>query len=61
MFKDEHSYPYANSITDSKILSWKLTKIYAMYEHYSLSREFLKIKENQDHHLNIKWKIYWFS
>ena len=40
MFKDKHSYRNANSIADSKILSWKRTKIYAVYEHYSLYREF---------------------
>ena len=40
MFKDKHLYPNANSIADSKILSWKRTKIYAVYEHYSLYREF---------------------
>ena len=40
MFKDKHSYPNANSIADSKILSRKRTKIYAVYEHYYLYREF---------------------
>ena len=40
MFKDKHSYQNANSIADSKILSRKRTKIYAVYEHYSLYREF---------------------
>ena len=40
MFKDKHSYPKANSIADSKILSWKQTKIYNVYKHYSLYREF---------------------
>ena len=40
MFKDRHSYPNANSITDSKFLSWKRIKIYAVYVYYSLYREF---------------------
>ena len=44
MFKDKHSYPNANSIADSKILSWKRTKINVVYEHYSLYREFLEDK-----------------
>ena len=40
MFKDKYSYPNVNSIADSKVLSWKRTKIYVVYEHYSLYREF---------------------
>ena len=40
MFKDKHSYPNTNSITDSKIYHEKLTKIYSVYDNYSLYREF---------------------
>ena len=40
MFKDKHLYSNANSIADLKYLSWKRAKIYAMYEYYSLYREF---------------------
>ena len=38
MIKDKHSYPNDNSIADSKKLSWKRTKIYAVYEYYSKKR-----------------------
>ena len=34
MFKDIHSYPNSNSIADSKILSRKSTKIFAVYDNY---------------------------
>ena len=58
MFKDKHSYPKVNSITDSKILSLKKDLICAGYEHYPLYIEnFLKIKENQDHNQKTKAKI----
>ena len=32
-----------------------------MHEHYFLLRESPEDKENQDHHLKVKWKLYWFS
>ena len=38
--KNKHSYPNTNSIADLKILSWKRKQMYAVYEHYSLYREF---------------------
>ena len=44
MFKNKHSYLNANTIADSKILSWKRIKIYAVYELYSLYREFSEDK-----------------
>ena len=37
---DEHSFPNANSIADSKILSRKKKKVYVVYEHYSLYKKF---------------------
>ena len=40
MFKDKHSYLKANSIADSKKIIMKKDKIYAVYEHYSVYREF---------------------
>ena len=62
MFKDKRSYPNANSIADLKILSWKRTKIYAVYEHYYLYREFPEDKRgSRSPSKIIKWKLYWFS
>ena len=62
MLKDKHSYPNANSIVDSKILSRKRTKIYAVYEHYSLYREFPEDKrKSRSPSKKIKLKLYWFS
>ena len=40
MFKNKNSYPNANSIADSNILSWHRSKIYNVYQYYSLHREF---------------------
>ena len=40
MFKDKHLYPNANSITDSKILSWKGQKYMLCMSIISLYREF---------------------
>ena len=51
MFKDKHSYPNANSIADSKILSWKGQKYMLCMSTILYIENFLKIKENQDHHL----------
>ena len=51
MFKDKHSYPNANSIADSKILSWKGQKCMLCMSTILYIDNFLKIKENQDHHL----------
>ena len=57
MFKDKHSYPNTNSITDSKIYHGKWTKIYSVYDNYLYIENFMKIKENQDHRLKNKVKI----
>ena len=60
IFKDKHSYQNANSIADSKILS-RIMQRYIPCMRTIFLENFLRIKENQDHHLKIKWKLYWLS
>ena len=60
MFKDRHSYPNANSIADSKILSWKEQKYMLCINIILYIENFLKTTENYDDFLEIKWKLYWF-
>ena len=52
MLKNKLSNPNANSIADLKNLSWKMGKKYMLFTSTIIYKEnFLKIKENQDHHL----------
>ena len=51
MFKDKHSYPNANKLQTQKFYHWNGQKYMLCMSTILYIENFLKIKENQDHHL----------
>ena len=61
IFKDKHSCPNAIVLQTQKFYHLKWQKYMLCMSIILYIENFLKIKENQDHHLKIKLKLYWFS